>query len=479
MIDLRPSHINITNYNKSSKLEKSLSVWNPATFSISFTAMYLDDDLNLVVPGGYDLAKLRQILPSHKVVDNRKKHSRFLKMVAKLKFKPRTKMQENALHFLKGDTRFFGYAVDETQKMLCLKTGEGKTFCSIAYIISKEKMPLIIVDMDKLTEQWKEEFLKFTDIKEEEIFTIAGASSIKKLQKLPFMKHKYKVFIAMHRTLAAHGKNNPYNIDKLFKHLGIGIKVIDEAHVEWGNTFLIDAVTNISETLYLTATPSRSNQSENVVYQNMYGDIVSYGLEHKYKEKYQTIIYTSWNSHPSLDVQSNMKTRNYGFNINGYSDYLLEDVYDAFFTLITDILEMCYASGTTPKLAIMFQKTNLIQKVYEDLSELYPDKSIGRFCVIPGVKDKAKELDADIILTTTRGFNKAVHVEGLECIINTVPLSSQTIIEQIVGRLRYLENKKTIYFDVTDEGFKKCKEQRTYRKKILSVLAKEAFKINL
>ena len=189
--------------------------------------------------------------------------------------------------------------------MLCLGTGKGKTYCLIHYLSLVKKLAMVIVDQDHIIEQWFREIMTHTDLNEEDVYFISGSDSIKTLMEyegeLPF-----KMYIASHRTLAIYSKDDPSLIDQLMRRLKIGIKVFDEAHVEWKNICHLDFNSNVSETIYLTATPSRSNPSEDKVFQNIFFNVPKFGLETKYDENelYHKVIYVQYNTHPTAEPVS-------------------------------------------------------------------------------------------------------------------------------------------------------------------------------
>jgi len=484
MIEIRPSCIVIHNYEQNKTLERSLSVWDSIYFKVSHSSFFYDpeDETKLIIPKGYNMEKLKRLFPDKKIADNSirmKNPSRVISF--KINGTPRNIRQQNALSFLEASTSYFGYSSGKTQKLLSLETGGGKTFVTISFMSKFKKATMIIVDSDKLIRQWKDdELLRLTDLTKEDIYVISGSDSIRTIIKTP---KKHKVYIASHRTLSNYAKNDPYLLGELFKKLGIGLKVFDEAHVEWKNIFTIDAFTNTELTIYLTATPGRSNPLENVVYQNMFEGIVQYGIEHKYKEEenFHKVVYIEYNTKPSLEDLVRLSQGNkHGFDTNSWCNYILDNNYDYFIEVLEKIISMTTKNREFPKIAIVLHTLKMIEKVKESMEELYPNFSIGNFStLIKNVEERDKELQKQIILTTDKSFDKAINVMNLEVLINTVPLSSKVKIEQMLGRLRYVKGKPTIFFDLTDMGFTACVNQRKYRKQILDLKAKSIYEMKL
>jgi hypothetical protein len=482
MIEIKPSSIVIHDYEMGQcrDLEKSLSIWNPVRFEVEWSAyMYLEDKKALIIPGSYDLDTLRNYFP-RKEMFQVKDFFPSDKVTFGVNGKVRDQIQKNSLNFLSGETAYFGYTKSKSQKRLSLGTGGGKTFVTISYLSLAQKRSIIMVDNNDMLGQWKDELLRHTSLKEDEIGLISGSSSIEKIMK-DKKKTKYKVLIASHRTLASYGKDDVTKIRKFFKKIRVGIKVYDEAHVEWKNIFMIDSVTDVEKTIYLTATPGRSNAHEDKVYQNMFSSIVSYGEQYKYREEsnYHKVGLIEFNSKPDIGVQSRLSSR-FGFNVNAWCEYIVEDCYDEFIDLIFRTVDMSHEFKCR-KIAIVVHTLEMASKVIDDIKERYGGKySVGNFTgLVKDKKEKELQKEKDIIITTDKSFDKGVNIMDLEVLINTVPLSSAVKIEQMLGRLRYVKGKKCVFFDMTDVGFKECVRQRKSRRKVYNLKAKSIFDVKI
>lgn len=481
MIELKPSSIVIHDYKTNTWLERMLSVWDGVYFKVTWSAMMKSkDEKDLIIPRGYNLEDLTKTLRDNNILDNTDKVIKSRDVNFKCLFPPKNLRQQNAIRFLEGSTNYYAYTNGRRQKMISLKTGDGKTYIASAFAANFSKATMIIVNNNIAIQQWKEkELMKLTDLKEEDIAIISGSSSIKKLLK---EKPKHKVYIASHRTLSSYGKEDPWKITEIFKHLGIGLKIYDEAHLEWKNIFLVDSVTDISMTVYLTATPSRSNREEDKVYDNMFNDVVVYGLESKYKqdENYHKIVYVDYNSNPSASNLAKIaKVSKYGFNVNAWCDYIIDNKFDSFIENLQELIDMSYKNNKTPKIAVVVHTLGMVEKVKESLKSIYTDKTFGDFTSNTDKKVRDEELMRDIIVTTEKSFGQLVNVMDLAIMINTVPISSKTLIEQLLGRLRYVEGKQCVFFDMTDIGFEQCKNQKRLRKQILDLKAKSTFQLSL
>ena len=95
-------------------------------------------------------------------------------------------------------------------------------------------------------------------------------SSSDELEMIANNKHDfdYDVYLMTHATFRA-GLRRIGSFEKasnITKNLKIGFKIIDEAHLEFRDTLIMDFIFNVKRNLYLTATDGRSSKDE---YSNM------------------------------------------------------------------------------------------------------------------------------------------------------------------------------------------------------------------
>jgi len=464
MIEISPSYIVVKDYKKKEGLERYLTVWDSVYHRPSFEG-FIKYKNYLILPRGIDPQVLKKHFPYK---DIKKKNVKEINKLEDIEmneeFKPRDSKQVEAIEFL-NETGKFEHLNNQTQKVLSLRTGDGKTYCSINYFINNNLIPLITVDQLSTMKQWRREITKFTTLKEENVYFIAGKDTIKELEEESVDNNR--VYVASHRTVSNLLSKDPLRFYKLIKKLNIGVKIYDEAHVEWENILRMDSFSNVKYTLYLTATPSRSDYKENRVYQRMFESVPKYGLKSKYNNAYNKILMVEYDTQPDDKREAKMKT-GYGFSTNKYSDYIENDKYDYFL----DIIKKLVTKMGDRKMAIIVHKNSLLLKLADSLDEEFSDKEVGTFSsVISDIEERKKELDKDIIVSTDKSFDKAIDVENLKGLINTVPMSSKTKTEQLIGRLR---EDNSIFIDMTDVGFKSTKRQQYYRKKILKLKAKES-----
>lgn len=435
-------------------LNKSLAVWDPAYFKyVNQIYKYDEENNKIFIPGSYSNTEFEKIFGKDILIQNNIENQITKRNMGRVNLKsaPRDNLQQNAIKFLKGET----YSKDCNQKLLSLKTGEGKTYCAINFSVSTKTIPIIFVDQLSLAEQWKKAILQFTSVEEDQIFIISGKDKFTKLEK----KNKkeissIKFFICIHKTISAYLEENFYKANEFFNRLGIGIKIFDEAHLSVNSMFNIDYAIDCPS-IYLTATPSRSDKNENYVYKRAIKEMKVFSTEKGIfkKESYHNILLVKFNSNPSYKDSLKFKNK-YGFSINGYNQYMeKEDKYDYFLDKIVRLIKFGNKGGKNRRMAIILHSLSIVEKVNNDLQKIFSDKKIGRFDGTISKEEKSNVLEnCDIIVTTDMSFSKGIDVKNLEIVINTVPIYSAPKNEQMLGRLRELPGKEVWYFDFVDAG---------------------------
>jgi superfamily II DNA or RNA helicase len=449
-IRVKHTSIIIPNYNlgDNEKLENILSVWNEMYYRMDNIGFHYDEEKKeLLLPRGLDLNYLEHIFQMPLDIDY--KPDPYEVASYRLKVEPRSDIQRKSISFLLGEGDF-DYTKKHSQLTLNLDTGDGKTYCVIAGLTFMKTKSMIITHTDSIKNQWKNSILKMTDLDEKFIFNIDGSSTIKKILKLD--KLPYKVYLINHRTIQSFAKKHGWEkITELFQKLRIGVKVFDEAHLEFGNLLKLDLHTNTKKTLYLTANFERSDYKENRVFTLCFKNIAKYGRETR-AEKRKHIIYVPvfFNSNPTLDTRADMRGRKGWFDKNKYSDYLITR------PIFYDMLRWLVGFFTKQdgKMLLMVSKINATEAVYDYLSNIMENKTVGIYNSQISDEEKEKTLNMDIISSTPKSMGTGTDIPGLRFCINAEPYTSAISANQFSGRLReYGPDQYTFYIELVDKGF--------------------------
>lgn len=378
---------------------------------------------------------------------------------------PRDAMQTMAMTFLeriKGDGLW-------QSRFLQLPTGSGKTFCTIDLACFLNVRAMVVVDTAELAIQWKKEFLNHTNMKEDDIAILSGRESVAEERK----NSNRKAYIAIHKTLGMLMDDGDNVINSLMRDLGIGLRVFDEAHVDFRAICAINSFSNVEYTLYLTATPSRSNFREDNLYGKVFGRIPYFNGLAVEDDKYHTVVLDTFDSEPPIDVKAGIRTKR-GFNIAKWSQYITsDDGYPKYKKFLFETIDKFKLLDRGVKIAIMLPTIDLIDKTAESLRDHYPGKAdIGLFIGRIPKDDRSAELSHRIIITNDKIFDKGIDVEDLDVLMLFVPFSSKVKTEQVLGRLRHREGRPSVLIDVADVGFPECVAQQKLRRRVYLKKAK-------
>ena len=473
MIEVGRNSIIVRNVDKDSnefkKVNYAYSLYDKVKHKYVFSVFTVIDS-DLYFPASIGVDNIEKYFPDKKVVYNYMTTAKAASMSYNMRHAPKNELQQKAIRFMmtmRKDNKV-------RSRFLSLATGSGKTYVSINVISQLKKKAMIIVDSISLAEQWRGEFLKHTDLKESHIVILSGQDIVNAESKKPTAK----IYIAIHRTLGNMLATDTNSVNLLMNKLHIGIRVFDESHVEFGNICKLNSLSNVEYTIYLTATPSRSNFIDNSLYAKVFGKIPYFNGKDLSGEKYHTVIFYPMNSSPSITQKTSCRTK-YGFSIQKWAGYISSDeAYPLLLEAISGIFSKFKLTERKMKTAIVLPTIKLIKKVSEDLKLLYPGIDIGLFIGELKPKEREEAKEKMFMITDDKMFDKAIDIPDLEILINVVDFGSLVKTEQMIGRLRYHEGKQSIYIDVVDNGFDECIAHSKIRKRFFKKHAKQIIEIS-
>ena len=449
-IVVNPTNIIINDYTfgDAPQLENCFAVFNRATYVTTYNhIIYNSIQKQLIIPRGVDIPFLENIFGVKAFINSNYDPYRKNENPNLLRFKPKNEKQAEAIQFLLGQGQY-SYARGASQLMLALNTGEGKTYLGIAYLAFMNMKSIIITASTDWLNQWKTRISEHSNITPREVCFIKGSTSIQSLMKKSKdeLDKKYKVYLVTHSTLLSYANNNSWvMVRELFTHLGIGIKIFDEAHLNFENIANIDYNTAVYKTLYLTATPGRGDDNENNIFKLYFKNVPRIVLFDPESDPHTHYIAIRYKSNLGPNEISRCVSR-YGFNKMIYCDQvILKDNFDYICRVLFDIL-----SHMNGKILIFLATNNAVFYMYEWIRSNYPEygNSVGIFTSIN--QDKKSALDCSIILTTSKSAGAAMDIPGLACTVQLAePTKSEYQNKQRLGRTR---GYNTYYIDIIDDS---------------------------
>lgn len=449
-IILKQSSIVVKNYimGMCPTLEEYFTQFDKVTKTFYFQGLYYDmNKQELILPRGMNVLLLERLLGCTATYD--KHFDEFqVNNNLKIKYPPRNNVQREALRFLLGKEEYSNTA-NASQYCLNLDTGAGKTYIATMGVAVTGIKPIVITTNIEWINQWIERFQEYTNLIPQDIYFIKGSGSITRILKGIVDPSNFTVFVATHSTIKSYG--DKYGWDKItefFKMIKVGFKIYDEAHLNFDNICKIDFFTNTFKTLYLTATPARSDKHENFIYKIYFENVFAIDLFDEKNDPRTNYVGIHFKSKPTPIEIGRCHTM-YGFSKNSYADYLLTK--PNYYKMIHVILDICLKfSGKT----LIYIGTNkAIVDTYNWLLENYPELAhdIGIYTSIVDKETKRSQLDKRIILSTTKSAGACSDIAGLQVVVCLAePFNSKVLAKQTLGRCR---ERNTLYIEVVDDSF--------------------------
>lgn len=463
----RNTHIEIPDYEIGDcrRLESMLSKYDKVYHT--FVAMGMDYDSDkqiLYVPRGMGTEFVAKTIGRAIEVDSL--YNPYQPISLRVVKYPRSELQNDLIRFLIGADK---YATNTTNPQLIgnAETGEGKTFCAIVALAYLSMKTIIIVNRKNIVKNWIDCLCDYTDIDRRRILELTTAN-IYKLMKNPSLVKKYSIFVTTHRTIQSNASVNGWEyINEVFKTLQIGLKIYDEAHMEFNAMMLTDFHTNVKKTFYLTANMERSAFDEDNIFQKCFRQVPRFDqIKRGYTDSKKHIIMLAikYNSHPSVrDIASCKNIQ--GFNKHAYSDYQVQrDI--RFYPLLDDLVSN-YLIKNKWRMLILVSKISSCQDIYEHFTTLYPDIEIGIYNSSVDKVEKQRVLDeCQLIISTSSSLGFSETIANLRCVVNCEAFRSNITGNQASGRLRRLgDDINCFYIELIDTGFASIRAQFKEREK--------------
>ena len=347
--------------------------------------------------------------------------------------------QEKAVEFLNKNT--------SNIKCLELRTGSGKTVTTIKHLTYFKKRAFIATT--ELIDQWYGELLKWTDLKEKDIYIIKGKDSIQYLVDNIDKTIFPKIIIYSIRTFTNYlsNQNDLYNdlpsLDDLIFKLNIGIRVVDESHLSFHASYLHSLIFNVKSNIGLSATFMMSHNKIQMIFDHFY-HLKNRFLGDADGEKYTKIYFHGYDLHFYINkfhyslanMYNHVKYENYilkkEFLIKTYIDYNLNKMVNKYYI---------NKNKTGKYKCLIFASTiAMCEMMKTRLSKLYPNLKVDIF--VGGSKESVYKKN-DIIISTPGSSSTGKDIENLMTVIQTISIGSKSRNIQSLGRLRKLENKTT------------------------------------
>lgn len=436
-----------------------------------FPCGYTITENKLFLPRGTSVGKIEQITGETAVYNkefdsfeemNRKHHSFY---------DPRNDLQEKTILFLTENPN--------RQLAVNLATGFGKTFC-VAYASTRlNERTLIITPNEGLKQQWMKTYLSMFDYKKTEGLNISGSDIMDDI--VNDLIPACDVYFVNHQTLRSYLSNHtPFMLHQFFKKLNIGVKVYDEAHLEFANILFMDFFSDTNRTWYLTATFDRSDKTESACFKRAFNSVEAFGEMESFNEQRKHIIYHVVNVKSRIENKQLRKLIGFqGMTAVSYGRYaFFEDKNETAYNTIRLIVDKM--KDIEGKILILVPLIDIIEIVVDRFKKEFPDKSIAAYHSKISKDEKEDALKKDIIVSTIASCGTGQDIKRLRTVICSEQYASKVTAQQVVGRLREYDKEKDCYFfDIVDISIPPVNWWFRGRYKKIEQLVKSTIYLNL
>lgn len=443
---------------------KLLEYEDEMTDEIVALGYMLDNDTNtLYLHKGVDLKYLSKLLINVEFVSDPYDDYSNINFDYEEIVPPRNEDQVDVINFIAGQKQHSSN-INDRQLFLVKTMGFGKTFCASVGICEFDAKTLIITHRESLRGQWVNSLYKMTGFSKKDVHEITSSDEIYNIV-YGNISMNCDVYLMTHSTFRAGLKrlNAFSDMRYLTKNLGIGMKIIDEAHLEFRNTLLMDFLFNVSRNLYLTATDGRSSKEENSIFKYVFSNATFY-------RKMNTVSSTQpskWVNYVRIELNSHCPSNVYRYRVNGgrgmsaitYGKWVIaNDKKQTHFKCCRDILRMIFENDAEAKVIVFMPLIDLcddaayffrMQLNYDDSFEF--DLNIKTINSHNSKNDNERNKHADVIVTTIASCGTGTDIHGITDIISCSPLVSKITAAQVFGRIRYC-GKICHYYDIWDSS---------------------------
>lgn len=471
-IIIRHGHIAIANYKlgDNPRFEKYLSVWNEMYWRYEVVGFYYVKQFKeLRLNRNFNLRYLCSSFPDAEVkVDLHPFESDEIDVL--LLTPPRDDIQKLCMTFLAAMTKY-EYLGETTQRFIRLRPGSGKTYSLCTATAFFRAKTVVIMPMSVLLKQWKDSYMNFTDIKEKEILIVKGSKKCEEIRQ--GLHQDKKVFLFLIDTLVSyHDIYGDMKTMEMLEATHAYLMGIDECHLNFKALSMVLAMQNFPMTVYLTASPDRTERRESQIYKTVFAGVPQFGEDVFTKdEKYLNVIIKEYHFTPNHEQVARINTK-MGMNTKLYESELINSDERAKEDFDNSVIQMLkWAKTKIRKEDRMLLLANTIEgaeylktlcdKVFEENESASYYGTMNKT-----LKEEAKT--KRIICATASSCGTGFDMPGMTVCMNILSYSSKVMATQLSGRVRKPKSGPAIYIEFVNVAYHKCYNQFKSRKSTLA-----------
>ena len=332
----------------------------------------------------------------------------------------------------------------------------GKTIMSTYLISMIGVKTLILCYSTEILNQWYKTFVNMTDIDPERVTILDASKDLYRASIGTYPSEDKDIYLCTPRLFQSFGSNYGYsNIQKALEGLGVGMKIIDEAHKHIGAIIHINGFSNIGRTYYLSGDFDQGYKAKRPIFRNIFFTVPVIKVNRDILEqlKYINAVIVKFDSNPSAKDLYKIYGRSRLFSNYKYMKYEFE--HGLMISILKDLLgTLSNRLEPGEKVLILVNLVKHVDILHKSFSKKFKDRfTCGRYHNEVSREEKDITLsDSTLIISTHQSFEIGVDVKNIRAVIN---LTSSNYVEdnQSASRARMrTDNKECFYFMFVDMG---------------------------
>ena len=454
-----PNGIRITPYTPGQciELEKMCSFYDKVYHRRVFTTGFPVPDEDMFLTYNIKKGFLRAWFPDYRIVDIKPDRRR---PYYHNELNPDVKLRENQMEILNQIA-----LSNDPELYVNVPTAFGKTFLGVVYAVTGKHRCMITCNSVKILDQWENTIDDITEGGRARVLRIQGAKCIDQIISGEINPNDYDFFLITPMSLTTYATSHSYMaLRDMIDKLCISLRIVDEAHLQIAATVKVNAISNVPQTLYLSADATRGNTNAKRSFRDVFARtrFITMSDEELQKLKHVVAIFTTYDSSPTDADIHEIQGGPYKWSHFKYSKYewRKQITQSKVVMLINEILEK---TNYCPhyKILILLQEISHVDELTESLKSLYEGKlTVGRYHSKVSKEEKSETLASDVIVSIYGSFAVGVDVVNPEIryVISTIPVDEVNS-NQAAGRCRPIEGKTSFIWFLYDIGFPYCKHK--------------------
>lgn len=356
--------------------------------------------------------------------------------------------------------------ITNSEMFVNLPTAVGKTVVAVHYLTYYNKKTVISCYRKKVLDQWYKTLTTKTDIDASRIKIISSSTYLLNVLNDSVSTDTTDIWLVTPALISSFC--NSYGWDKLsqiFDKMGIGLKIIDEAHRNLGTTIKINAWTSVDKTIYLSADFNQASYEVRNQFFKVFSTVPVIKLDNDVMKdlKHITAITYIFDSHPSTEdiirITNGMKRNKYHWDHFAYTKYAksvgcLSQIVQKIIRQIIQSEENISYEGKPYKILVLTNMIDTVDDMYSVITSMNTGRTVGRYHGKLSKDEMELAPECDIIVSTYQAFSTGVDVTlpNFRHVISMNPVDSITA-NQAAGRNRPIPGLTSYFWMLVDAGF--------------------------